>query len=716
MTAELVRGQNHPLDRTRVEIRIAAAAPVLAAVALGDEQGRLPGAEAVAHPGAPRRAGVEVPSRVAAEQRIAVDLAALPGTVRRVSVLLVLPDGPGVPRGFGALAAPSVAVTSPDGTRLVGCTLTGLGPETALVAVELYRRRGAWRIRAVGQGYAGGLAALLHDQGLPEAAELAAEITTVTGRQPEPAGPASTPSAGQEAAPNGPEPAPATGPSHAPVAAPDPAVASRPERPTAAPAAAPTTDTPATEPGAPTTPPSVSTAPAATPATPPPGSRIDYRHPRRPTDPAAARMPSARPVAAPPAPPSAGPVAAPGAPEDPAVPVAGDANGWSMEERLYNQVRGMFEDLARSVAAYRGAAGFAASRLERELDEALADPRARMDGATEAARAASRQRHADLVGRARAVLDRDLAQLTAVSEVVEPALPPALARWDSPVWHGYEAPRQHPMAVRLGDLHLPEAPGLRIPLLVRLPLERGLWIDSGPGPYPRAGYAPEREVGRRELGSALTDAPPDEATLARLALETAVALAARLLAAHPPGAYALQVIDAAGAAGPALAPLRESGALPEPPPAGARGVAAVLGALTRRVDLLQMAVRHRATEALPPELDPAEQLVIVHDFPHGFDDRALNQLRYLADEGPAVGVHLMLVADRERAREYGPLLDPLWRALLRLTPVPDDHLADPWVGHAWTYEPPLAPRRSEVVRRVMDRVAEARRAAGSHPG
>ncbi|MET7656068.1 hypothetical protein ABZT00_35340, partial [Streptomyces sp. NPDC005486] len=32
------------------------------------------------------------------------------------------------------------------------------------------------------------------------------------------------------------------------------------------------------------------------------------------------------------------------------------------------------------------------------------------------------------------------------------------------------------------------------------------------------------------------------------------------------------------------------------------------------------------------------------------------------------------------ADSYGPLLDPLWRGLLRLTPVPDDHLADPWVG------------------------------------
>jgi hypothetical protein len=39
-----------------------------------------------------------------------------------------------------------------------------------------------------------------------------------------------------------------------------------------------------------------------------------------------------------------------------------------MDERLYNQVWGMFEDLARSVAAYRSAVAFADSRLDKELD------------------------------------------------------------------------------------------------------------------------------------------------------------------------------------------------------------------------------------------------------------------------------------------------------------------------------------------------------------
>ena len=61
-------------------------------------------------------------------------------------------------------------MTTPDGVAIAGYTITGLGAETALLAVELYRRQGGWKVRAVGQGYEGGLPALLLDQGVPQAA------------------------------------------------------------------------------------------------------------------------------------------------------------------------------------------------------------------------------------------------------------------------------------------------------------------------------------------------------------------------------------------------------------------------------------------------------------------------------------------------------------------------------------------------------------------
>ncbi|WP_431953624.1 TerD family protein [Actinacidiphila sp. bgisy167] len=581
---ELVHGQNHPLPGTSLDVRVPAGTPVLAGVSLGDGQGRVSGPGSVAHPGAPRLPGIEAPALLAAEQRVTADLAAVPADVDRVHILLALPPGAAAPTRFGACPAPHLTVADSGGAPFVSFTVTGLSSEAAIVALEFYRRRGAWKVRALGQGYAGGIAELLRDHGLnrPDADAVAARLADAVRSAP--------------AAPTSPQPA-----------------ASAPPLPP--PSTSPSVPTEAVRPG--------------------PATASAY------------------------------------------APVAGDAAGRSMEERLHNQIWGMFEDLARTVAAYRSAVAFAESRLDQELDTLLADPRTRVGPAADAARDQARARQAELVDRARAVLDRDLDQLTAEAEVVEPALPPPYAGWESPVWHGYRVPADPPMAVRLGDLHLPERPELRVPLLVRLPLERGLWVDS----------AQDR----------------------RRAVEVAVALAARLLASYPAGECAVQVVDPVGSAAAALAPFTDSDALHEPPAAGAGGVAAVLARLTRQVDLAQMALRAGAPAGVPPSGDPARQVLVVNDFPQGFDDRTINRLRYLADEGPQVGVHLLLVADRGDAREYGPLLDPLWRSMMRLTPEADDHLADPWVGHAWTYEPLLAPPGSAVLLQVLRQVAAARR-------
>ncbi|MER5896073.1 TerD family protein [Streptomyces sp. NPDC001876] len=646
MTAELVRGQNHTLPQTRLEIRVSAGSPVVAGATLGDEQGTVHGVEWIAHPGSPQLPGLEVSRQAAADHRLAVDLEALPDAVHRVTVLLALPLGAGMPVRFGAVAAPFVAVTGLDGTEIATFTLTGLDAESAVTALELYRRQGVWKVRAVGQGYAAGLAEMLADQGVAQAVELARSIQEAVAsglaRSVTPP-PPRTADGGRVRHPAGPPPA--TGP------------------------------VPAADPGRPHTrgsePVGEPSPPVAGPTT---GGPIDYAHPRRQTT-------------APPPPP---PVAPPAAPGQPAQPVAGDATGWSMDERLYNQIWGMFEDLARATAAYRSAVDFAESRMDQELDRALSDPRSRIGGTGDRAREEARAKRDELTARAREALDRDLAQLAAESAVVEPALPAAYAGWGNPVWHAYRVPMEIPMALRIGDLHLPERTDLHIPLLVRLPLERGIWVDSG------------RTASE---ASALTDGDQ----LRRLGMETAVALAARMLAVYPADEFSVHVIDPAGSAAGALAPLTGSGALSEAPAAGPGGVAAVLARLTRRVDLVQMAIRAGAADSLPPDLDTGEQLLIVNDFPHGFDDRAVTQLRYLADEGPAVGVHLLMVADREDARAYGPVLDPLWRSLLRITPVADDHLADPWVGHAWTYEPLRPPQGSRVLEQVLALVAAARR-------
>ncbi|MFE1960443.1 TerD family protein [Streptomyces sp. NPDC059479] len=668
MTAELVRGQNHPLPHTRLEIRVTAGAPVMACATLGDAQGTVRGTEWIAHPGSPTLPGIEVSRQAASGLRFHIDLEAVPEQAHLVHVLLALPEGVGGPDRFGATAAPFAAVTSTDGTEVASFTLTGLDAESAVVALELYRRQGAWKVRAVGQGYAGGLAELFGDHGLPQARAFASGIQEAVARHLASTVQIPLPGAqdGVRVRPDGLSSSATPGPAAQPGPA-GPATQSSSTVPQAGPAASGGTAAASGTTAA-------SGGTGGTGATGGAGGAVNYTHPGRRTS-------------APPTPPPAAPPAEPG--RQPR-PVAGDATGWSLDERLYNQVWGMFEDLARAVAAYRSAIDFAESRLDQELDRVLSDPRNRIGGAGEAAREAARAKHDQLAAQAREVLDRDLAQLVAESEVVEPALPAAYARWDNPVWHAYRVPMEIPMALRLGDVHLPERPDLRIPMLVRLPLERGLWVDSG-----RSGSEAALMM--------------DEAQLRGLALDTAVAHAGRLLAVYPPGEFTVHVIDPAGSAARSLAPLTASGALAGPPAAGAAGVAAVLAKLTERVDLVQMAVRGGAAESLPPGLDTAEQLLIVNDFPHGFDDRAVTQLRYLADEGPSVGVHLLMVADREDASAYGPVLDPLWRSLLRITPVPDDHLADPWVGHAWTYEPPTVPPGSRVLFQVLEQVAIARR-------
>lgn len=696
MTAELVRGQNHPLSRSRVEIRVSAGTPVLALASAGDDAGRLPGPEAVAHPGARALAGLEVPDAVSGRHRFTVDLDAVGPAVHRVGLVLVL--SPGGPVRFGAVPAPYVAVAEPEGAEITGYTLDGLDSETAVVALELYRRQGAWKVRAVGQGYAGGLGALLADAGLPGPAAVALAAQVMAAAAPEATTPAPAEAVPAPTAPAPAAPAPAAPASAVPAtpapAAPASAVPATAAEVAPADAVASEAAMPAPAGAAPTVPQGVRVsrdAPPAGQAPDPyvgaPGSAsgdaaptISYAHPRR------------RPTSAEPPEPGPQRAQAPG-PGEPPRPVAGDAAGWSMEERLYNQVWGMFEDLARTVSAYRSAVEFADARMDRELGEALSDPRQRLGGSGNAVRDAARERRDELVDRARAVLDRDLAQLVAETEVVEPALPAPYARWDNPVWHDGRAaalPEESPLALRLGDLHLPERPDLRIPMLMRLPLERGIWIDNG-----RTGS---------EAAMAM-----DTDRLRLAAMDMAVAHAVRLLAVHPGGRFSVHVIDAAGAGAASLAPLVRSGVLAGPPAAGPVGVTRTLAALTRRVDLVQMALRAGAPEDLPPDVDTAGQLLIVHDFPHGFDDRAVTQLRYLADEGPAVGVHLLMVADRDEASAYGPLLDPLWRSLTRLSPVPDSHLADPWVGHHWTFEPDLPPRGSQVLDRTLDRIAAARR-------
>lgn len=105
-------------------------------------------------------------------------LAALPAAVERV---LVVAQADGTP-DVTACGALTVTVAA-DGVSVAVASFTALPSVPTLQLVELYRRAGVWKVRALGDGYAGGLAKLLGVHGVevddaPPAAQAQAPTPT----------------------------------------------------------------------------------------------------------------------------------------------------------------------------------------------------------------------------------------------------------------------------------------------------------------------------------------------------------------------------------------------------------------------------------------------------------------------------------------------------------------------------------------------------------
>ncbi|WP_439941826.1 VWA domain-containing protein [Streptomyces sp. BBFR115] len=94
---------------------------------------------------------------------VSVDLARLPAEVDRV-VAVVSAD----PLHPGAVftRAPQLKISQPAASPLMFTAPDFTAGETVVVLAEVYRRGGGWKVRAVGQGYASGLAGLATDYGV----------------------------------------------------------------------------------------------------------------------------------------------------------------------------------------------------------------------------------------------------------------------------------------------------------------------------------------------------------------------------------------------------------------------------------------------------------------------------------------------------------------------------------------------------------------------
>ena len=164
----LAKGANAPLPPGSVAVRVTAAASVDISALLVTAEGKVRGDADFVFYNQPTAPGVRYdPAGVDVEPR-EIDAA-----IERVVVTASL-DGSG-PSTFGALGGlrMDVAVAGQPFAQFVP---DGLGAETALLCVELYRRAGEWKVRAVGQGYASGLAGIATDFGITIAEPPPAEV------------------------------------------------------------------------------------------------------------------------------------------------------------------------------------------------------------------------------------------------------------------------------------------------------------------------------------------------------------------------------------------------------------------------------------------------------------------------------------------------------------------------------------------------------------
>ncbi|MFI5570604.1 TerD family protein [Streptomyces sp. NPDC051740] len=134
---------------------------------------------------------------------ITVDTTAVPPGIEKI-VVTASPDAAG--QTFQGIEPTATLRNADDNAVLATFTPPALGTETALVVVEIYLRNGAWKARAVGQGYANGLAGIATDFGVTVEEPAAAPPQPAATPQAPPM-PATAPAA----PPAPPAPAPGTG-------------------------------------------------------------------------------------------------------------------------------------------------------------------------------------------------------------------------------------------------------------------------------------------------------------------------------------------------------------------------------------------------------------------------------------------------------------------------------------------------------------------------
>ncbi|MFJ3635817.1 TerD family protein [Streptomyces sp. NPDC090112] len=221
MTA-MTPGSNLPLNAVRVTVDVAAPVRLDVSALLLTADGKVRSDADFIFFNQPTGPGVVYRSGGgAAPDSVTVDTSAVPPGIERI-VVTASPDAAG--QTFQGVEPTATVRNADGGAAIASFTPPQLATETALVVVEIYQRGGVWKVRAVGQGYANGLAGIATDFGVsveeePAPAAAAPVAPPAPAAPPAPPAPAASypPSpwlggATTPAAPQAPAPAPAAPP------------------------------------------------------------------------------------------------------------------------------------------------------------------------------------------------------------------------------------------------------------------------------------------------------------------------------------------------------------------------------------------------------------------------------------------------------------------------------------------------------------------------
>ncbi|MER7567789.1 TerD family protein [Streptomyces sp. NPDC048523] len=210
-------GSNIPLSAARVTVDVAAPVRLDVSGLLLTADGKVRSDDDFIFYNQPSGPGVTYRSGGGTSpDAITVDTSSVPPGIEKI-VVTASPDAAG--QTFQGIEPTATIRNADDNSVLATFTPPQLGTETALVIVEVYLRNGAWKARAVGQGYANGLAGIATDFGVTveEPAPTAAATPA-----PTPVAPPVAPTVQTPVAPPAPAVDPRIAPPPAPAAPPAP--------------------------------------------------------------------------------------------------------------------------------------------------------------------------------------------------------------------------------------------------------------------------------------------------------------------------------------------------------------------------------------------------------------------------------------------------------------------------------------------------------------